>query len=292
MIKSMTGFGTMQCKCESKTYNIDIKAVNSKNLDIVQKLPAEFKEKEMDVRSIVGNFLLRGKVEVSITSETQQNSSLVFDESEMERHFDYLKTWVNNKHLNVSDADILKLTFKMPDIFVHANDEILSAEDWQIVNKAIENACNMLNANRDTEGSALEQDFRLRISLIEQYLQNIEVIENNRHDLIKSKLLKQLSALDFEYDKNRFEQELIFYLEKFDFTEEKIRLKQHCSYFIDTLSSTTEVQAGKKLTFISQEMGREINTLGSKSSDADIQKLVVQMKDELEKIKEQLANVL
>ncbi len=292
MIKSMTGFGTMLCECESKTYNIDIKAINSKNLDIVQKLPAEFKEKEMDVRSIVGNLLLRGKVEVSITSETQQNSSLVFDESEMERHFEYLKKWVNNKHLHVSDADILNLTFKMPDIFVHANDETLSAEDWQLVSKSIESVCHMLNTNRDTEGLALEQDFRLRISLIEQYLQNIEEIENNRHDLIKSKLLKQLSALDFEYDKNRFEQELIFYLEKFDFTEEKIRLKQHCSYFIDTLSSDTEVQVGKKLTFISQEMGREINTLGSKSSDADIQKLVVQMKDELEKIKEQLANVL
>ncbi len=221
MIKSMTGFGTTKFNSVSQTYNIDIKAINSKNLDIIQKLPSELKDKEMDIRVILNNLLLRGKVDISITAEIQQNQSFMFNEQIVENNFYRLKTWIEDRHLNISDADILGLTFKTPDIFTHTKEETMSDEDWQLLRQAIIKACELLNMNRESEGTALEQDFRLRIDLIIKYLQNIEDIENNRHDLIKNKLLKQLSALEVDYDKNRFEQELIFYLEKLDFTEEK-----------------------------------------------------------------------
>lgn len=189
----------------------------------------------------------------------------------------------------LSDADIFNLIFKMPDTFC-SKKETIDEETWQQLTQAIAGACQLLNENRAEEGKELEKDFRLRISLISKYLDEVELLENNRVDLIRNRIEKQLDTLEQPYDNNRFEQEMIYYLEKFDFTEEKVRLRKHCSYFLDTIN--TEDAAGKKLSFISQEIGREINTLGSKASDADIQKLVVMMKDELEKIKEQLANVL
>ena len=194
----------------------------------------------------------------------------------------------DSMRINISDEAVLSTVLGMGDVMVQRKD-IADEELWQTIETTIKNTCMSVDRNRISEGGTLEADFKHRIQLISQYTDEIEMLETNRVDLVKDKLLKQLSSLEQDYDKNRFEQELIFYLEKFDFTEEKVRLRKHCSYFLETM---TQSACGKKLAFISQEIGREINTLGSKASDADIQRRVVQIKDELEKIKEQLANVL
>lgn len=290
MIQSMTGFGSSICTLDDSTYTIDIKSINSKTLDLVQKLPSALKNKENSIRTIIAQYLDRGKIDVTITAEAANGSdSTSIDEPTFHKHYNEIKALADKTNTTLSDADIFNLIFKMPDTFC-SKKETIDEETWQQLTQAIAGACQLLNENRAEEGKELEKDFRLRISLISKYLDEVELLENNRVDLIRNRIEKQLATLEQPYDNNRFEQEMIYYLEKFDFTEEKVRLRKHCSYFLDTIN--TEDAAGKKLSFISQEIGREINTLGSKASDADIQKLVVMMKDELEKIKEQLANVL
>ena len=284
----MTGFGNSVCQCQGKNYSVDIKSINSKSLDLSIKLPNEFKDKELEVRNMVATCLERGKIDVVVAVDGVSVPLFELDTNIVQAHYQEIRQMADKMHINISDEAILSSVLKMGDVMVQKKDD---ADDdlWQTIAASIQNTCSLVDKNRISEGITLEADFTQRIQLINKYVDEIETLETNRVDLVKDKLIKQLSSLEQDYDKNRFEQELIFYLEKFDFTEEKVRLRKHCSYFIETMA---QAACGKKLAFISQEIGREINTLGSKASDADIQRLVVQMKDELEKIKEQLANVL
>lgn len=289
MVKSMTGYGSSVCIGQGRSYSIDVKSINSKTLDITLKLPNELRNKELELRSIISAALERGKIEFTIAADQGSAPLYELDTAVVAAHFEEIKGMAAGMNINMSDADIMAEVLRMSDVLV-AKKNVIDDEMWQLIVTSTQEACAALDATRKGEGEALEADFAKRIQLISSYVEEVESIEMNRVDVVKNRLLKQLATLEQDYDENRFEQELIFYLEKYDFTEEKVRLRKHCSYFMDTMAH--EEQSGKKLTFISQEIGREINTLGSKASDADVQKIVVQMKDELEKIKEQLANVL
>ena len=290
MIKSMTGFGNSTCLYENTSINIDIKTINSKFFDFIPKIPSVFKDKEAEIRTLVSKLLERGKVDLTINID--QSKDLLdysIDKEKIKIYFKELKNLANDMQVSHNDSDLLNIVLRMPDALTNPKSNI-DNELWLKLQESIVLACKAVDESRIEEGKTLEKDFIQRITLIEDYLQKVEPFEACRIDAVKARLLKQLSELTQNYDENRFEQELIFYLEKLDITEEKLRLKRHCQYFIETIKE--DIANGKKLTFISQEMGREINTLGSKAYDVDIQKLVVQMKDELEKIKEQLANIL
>ncbi len=290
MIKSMTGFGNSTCLYEKTSITIDIKTINSKILDFSLKIPFAFKDKESEIRSIVSKLLERGKIDVVITiDESQDVLECAIDSQRVKTYYKDLKELADQLEIVSTEADLLKMTLRMPDIFTNPKNNIPEELLLALQKKIIE-ACNLVNQSREEEGKILEKDFIERIQLIESYLEEVIPFEHFRMDLVKSRLLKQLAELKQKYDETRFEQELIYYLEKIDITEEKLRLKKHCEYFIETIKE--ETANGKKLSFISQEIGREINTLGSKAYEVNIQKLVVKMKDELEKIKEQLANVL
>jgi uncharacterized protein (TIGR00255 family) len=290
MIKSMTGFGNSTCVSSGGTFIADIKSVNSKGLDLVQKIPTFCKEKEADIRFLVLKYLERGKIEVTITAENLQASvDNIIDKQKVHSFFGEMQALSRELGLSLSDKECLSLVFSVPDVFA-ASKNMIDEPLWEKIQEAVEKACRQVDASRAEEGAILEKDFLLRIDLIEQYLEKVADIEQNRIDAVRNRIAKQLSEWREDFDKNRMEQEILYYLERMDFTEEKVRLKKHCQYFVETIKE--ESPNGKKLAFISQEIGREINTLGSKAYDADIQKLVVQMKDELEKIKEQLSNVL
>ena len=289
MIRSMTGYGKAEQLYKSNNISVEIKTLNSKQLDLVIKLPQELKANEFDYRNEIATRLLRGKVDVIMTitnTDVAQNTHI-----EKEVVVSYLEQICNiSKEYNIPESkDIAAILFRMPGIFASPqqeyDDEFL-AKIMETLVKAIE----ITDDFRIKEGAVLKKDLLKRVELILGYLGEVEPFEKNRHEVIKGRLLKNLQ--DFtngDFDENRFEQELIFYLEKLDITEEKVRLRKHCDYFKESID---EEGAGKKLGFIAQEMGREINTLGSKANDADIQRLVVKMKDELEKIKEQLFNIL
>jgi uncharacterized protein (TIGR00255 family) len=290
MIKSMTGFGESVCVYGDTVISIDIRSINSKIFDLSQKIPSILKSKEQDIRTILSKTLERGKIDLNITID--QSSDILeysISKDKVKLYCMELKKMFSELNMRINDAELMAAVMKMPDIIINQK-ETLSHQLWNKLEQALMTACELLCANRLEEGDTMEQDFLLRVTLIQDCLQKIECYEKNRIDVIKNRICKQLSDLTQLYDENRLEQELIFYLEKLDITEEKLRLKKHCEYFIETMNEQNA--NGKKLSFISQEIGREINTLGSKAYDVDIQKLVVQMKDELEKIKEQLANVL
>ena len=290
MIKSMTGFGNSTCLYENTSIIIDIKTINSKFFDFIPKIPSIFKDKEAEIRILVSQLLERGKVDLTINIDQSQDLlDYSIDKEKVKVYFKELKDLANDMQVVHNDSDLLNIVLRMPDTLTNPKSNI-DNELWLKLQESIVLACKAVDESRIEEGKTLERDFIQRITLIEDYLQKVEPFESCRIDTVKTRLLKQLSELTQNYDENRFEQELIFYLEKLDITEEKLRLKRHCQYFIETIKE--DIANGKKLTFISQEMGREINTLGSKANDVDIQKLVVQMKDELEKIKEQLANIL
>ncbi len=289
MIRSMTGYGKTEQIFKSNNICVEIKTLNSKQLDLIMKLPQELKANEFDYRNEIATRLQRGKVDVMLTitnTDVAQNTHI-----EKEVIASYLEQIQGiSKEFNIPESkDIAAILFRMPGIFASPqqeyDDEFL-AKIMETMVKAIE----ITDDFRAKEGAILKKDLLHRVELILGYLGEVEPFEKNRHEIIKGKLLKNLQELTSgEYDENRFEQELIFYLEKLDITEEKVRLRKHCDYFKESID---EEGAGKKLGFIAQEMGREINTLGSKANDADIQRLVVKMKDELEKIKEQLFNIL
>lgn len=289
MIRSMTGYGKAEQLYKSNNICVEIKTLNSKQLDLSIKLPQELKANEFDYRNEIATRLQRGKVDVMLTitnTDVAQNTHI-----EKEVVASYLEQIQGiSKEYNIPESkDIAAILFRMPGIFASPQqeyDEEFLAKIMETMVKAIE----ITDDFRAKEGAILKKDLLKRVELILGYLGEVEPFEKNRHEVIKGKLLKNLQELTSgEYDENRFEQELIFYLEKLDITEEKVRLRKHCDYFKETID---EESAGKKLGFIAQEMGREINTLGSKANDADIQRLVVKMKDELEKIKEQLFNIL
>lgn len=286
----MTGYGKAEQIYLTKRIVVEVKTLNSKQLDLSVKLPQEIRSQELEYRNMVATTLQRGKVDVMISitdTNVEQNTHI-----EKEVIASYLKQVkeISEEYNIPQSSDLAMLLFKMPGIFVTPEQQY-DETFFEKIKETLQAALDMTDSFRKQEGEILKQDLMKRKNLIMQYLNEVTPYENNRHDNIKNKLVKNLTELtqSGKYDENRFEQELIFYLEKLDITEEKVRLAKHCSYYEDTID---EEGAGKKLGFIAQEMGREINTLGSKANDADIQRLVVKMKDELEKIKEQLFNIL
>lgn len=289
MIHSMTGYGKAEQLYNANNICVEIKTLNSKQLDLSLKLPQELKASEFDYRNEISARLQRGKVDATITitnTDVAQNTHI--EKEVVASYFEQINSI--SKEYNIPEAkDVASIVFRMPGVFVAPtqdyDDEFLAK-----IMETLVQALEMTDDFRAKEGIILKKDLVKRVELILGYLAEVEPFEKNRHEIIKGKLQKNLQELTSgEYDENRFEQELIFYLEKLDITEEKVRLRKHCDYFMETID---EEGAGKKLGFIAQEMGREINTLGSKANDADIQRLVVKMKDELEKIKEQLFNIL
>ena len=289
MIRSMTGYGKAEQLYNTNVITVEIKTLNSKQLDLSLRTPQELKPYELLYRNEIASNLQRGKIDVTITITNTVVSQNTHIEKEVIASYFQQITSISKEYGIPESKDIAAVIFRMPGIFATPEQEY----DEDFLTKIVEtlsHAIMITNEFREKEGSILKKDLLKRVALILEYLDAVEPFENNRHEIIKGKLLKNLQELTSgEYDENRFEQELIFYLEKLDITEEKVRLRKHCDYFYETID---EENAGKKLGFIAQEMGREINTLGSKANDADIQRLVVKMKDELEKIKEQLFNIL
>ncbi len=290
MIKSMTGYGKAEAELKNNIFSIEIRTLNSKQMDINMRIPQIFKEKEIELRSMVSKLLQRGKVDFSISRNDQKQSSpLKLNKSIAKQYFTELNNLAGE--LGQESDNLLAVVSRLPDVF-SAEEEQLGAHDWQLLQTAVEEAIFNVNTFRTHEGSILEKDFRLRIDKVLKLLQQVPEYETARIDRIRERIEKSLeeNLTNLKYDKNRLEQEIIFYIEKLDITEEKVRLKKHCDYFLEVLDS--EEIVGKKLAFVTQEIGREINTLGSKANDASLQKLVVLMKDELEKIKEQMLNIL
>lgn len=290
MIRSMTGFGKASFVFETKKIQVELKALNSKLLDLNLKLPAEMRHLEYDWRNIISGKLQRGKIELSLTvSSTQEREGSVIDTPLAAYYLKQLRQLSDTLNFELPQ-DIAGYLLKMPGIF-SAEEETPDTELTHKIKDCLLEGIENLDQFRLKEGKVLQADLIARIGEIIKLLAEVEPLEAERLQTVKQRLLRNLNdlAANTKYDENRLEQELIYYLEKFDITEEKVRLKQHCDYFLQTLN---EDNAGKKLGFIGQEIGREINTMGSKANHAAIQRLVVQMKDELEKIKEQLFNIL
>ena len=290
MIKSMTGFGKANCEFQNKKVTVEVKSLNSKQFDWNGKLPNVYKEKELEIRAIASKLLERGKIELYISIENRDlEKCYTLNKNLIKSYFTEVKELSNELGITKTD-ELLSVILKFPEVLISEKDE-LDIDEWNSILKTIEEALLGADNFRINEGGILAEDFKQRISLILNLLITIESFEKERLDIIKERILSGLSKIldENKIDKNRLEQELIYYIEKIDFTEEKVRLRKHCDFFIETMK---EESCGKKLGFVCQEIGREINTLGSKANDADIQQIVVQMKDELEKIKEQLMNIL
>ena len=291
MIKSMTGFGRAVVETCGKCVTVEIRTLNSKQLDLNTRIPLLFKNYENDIRSILSKELERAKADFTITVENRSVSSSVTINKELAKSYYQTVKELSSELGNPVESDIFLHVMRMPDVVSTPQEEV-SDELWEAVRVAILDACRQLNDFRISEGKVLEQDFVKRITLIRNMIDEVTPFEENRIVKIREKFENSLKELapKVQYDPNRLEQEIFYYLEKLDITEEKVRLRKHCNYFIETLNENQS--NGKKLGFIVQECGREINTMGSKSNDFDIQQIVVRMKDELEKLKEQLANVL
>lgn len=290
MIRSMTGYGKAESIFNTKRITVEIKTLNSKQLDLSIKLPQEMKSHELELRNMITNHLQRGKIDVLVS--VNDINDVTFTNIDRSVIASYIRQIMEISEENniAQPADMASLVFKMPGIFA-VQEESFDDSFYEVLDETFLAAIRQTDDFRKKEGEVLRHDLIKRKDLILDYLNEVQAFENDRHENVKSKLLKHLNEdlQSMSYDENRFEQELIYYLEKFDITEEKVRLLKHCSYFDETID---EDAAGKKLGFITQEMGREINTLGSKANNADIQRLVVKMKDELEKMKEQLFNIL
>ena len=286
----MTGYGVAESLYNTKKINVEIRTLNSKQLDVAMKIPNELRFAELDFRNKVGAALQRGKIDVVITiTDTVLDQANQINEEVVASYYRQIQA-ISEKLGMAPSQDMTSLVFRMPGIFntsEQSYDEAFVAK----IGETLEQALELVDRFRIQEGQTLKKDLLHRVELILGLLDQVEPYEKGRHETIKQRLTKNLSELTTsgQYDENRFEAELIYYLEKLDITEEKVRLRQHCNYFNECCD---EDQAGKKLGFISQEMGREINTLGSKANEVNIQKLVVKMKDELEKIKEQVLNIL
>ena len=286
MIQSMTGFGKATLQLQNKKITIEIKSLNSKGLDLSVRMPSAYREMELSLRNEISQKLERGKIDFSIFIEntTEQTTNKV-NVSIVKNYIEQLK----EVFYDGNDTELLKMAIRMPDAMKVDREEI-DQNDWIEIQKVIqEGLANILNF-RQAEGQSLEKEFLLRIGNIRQYMNDALALDPERVQAIKDRLHNAIAELKVNVDENRFEQELIYYLEKLDITEEKVRLVNHLDYFLETING--KEANGRKLGFITQEMGREINTMGSKSNHAQMQKLVVMMKDELEKIKEQVLNVL
>ena len=289
MIQSMTGYGKAELNLTNTNFTIEVKSLNSKQIDANVKMSSIYRHKEIGLRKLLSEKLQRGKIELSIWRESSQSSAKYSLNTELiKEYFSQIKEVTRS--LSISNSDIMPSLLKMPEVLVKGEEK---AEDneWNEIAKGIDIAIGNILQFRLDEGEKLEADIIIRINKLSSLLLDVEPFAKSRIEKVKRSLVDKLTAIDTNnIDKNRFEQELIYYLEKQDITEEQVRLDTHLSYFIETMK--TDAPNGKKLGFIGQEIGREINTIGSKSSDAEMQKIVVQMKDELEKIKEQLLNIL
>ena len=286
MIQSMTGFGKASLQLPTKKITVEIKSLNSKGLDLNTRMPSVFREMELGLRNQISQRLERGKVDFSLYVE------VTGEETTSKINVPIVKGYINQMKAVIPNADeteLMKMAVRMPDALKTERDEI-DENEWKqiqtVINEALENIANF----RKDEGASLEKEFQLRIANINNLMNEAVSYDAERVETVKTRLRTALDELKVNVDENRFEQELIFYLEKYDITEEKVRLGNHLNYFLETLNGTEA--NGRKLGFITQEMGREINTMGSKSNHSEMQKLVVMMKDELEKIKEQVLNVL
>ncbi|WP_291797734.1 YicC/YloC family endoribonuclease [Lutibacter sp.] len=285
MIQSMTGYGKTVLQLSTKKITIELKSLNSKNLDLNVRIPSYYREKELDVRKKLASTLIRGKVDFSIYIENNGGEvSSKINELAVKEYMNQLKDIVDS-----NEMELLKMAVRLPDSLKTERDE-LDENEWFEIDKAIDETIEKIIQYRIDEGVSMQTDFDLRISIIENLLKEIIEVDPKRIEKVKEKIKNAIEELEAKIDESRFEQELIYYIEKLDITEEKVRLKNHLDYFKKELQG--DISNGKKLGFITQEIGREINTIGSKSNFADMQKLVVQMKDELEKIKEQNLNVL
>ena len=286
MIQSMTGFGKATLQLPTKKITVEVKSLNSKGLDLNTRMPSVYREMELGLRNEIALKLERGKIDFSIFIEItgEQTSSKI--------NAPIVKAYIKQMQEVIPNADeteLMKMAVRMPDALKTERDEI-DENDWAAIQKVIKEALDNIWNFRQDEGKSLENEFQLRIANIRQYMNDALALDPERVQAIKDRLQTAISELKVNVDENRFEQELIYYLEKLDITEEKVRLTNHLDYFLETIKGTEA--NGRKLGFITQEMGREINTMGSKSNHTEMQKLVVMMKDELEKIKEQVLNVL
>lgn len=290
MVKSMTGYGKTTFTLNEKTVVIEIKSLNSKQIEISPKIASLYREKENTIRTLITSQLERGRIDVYIYMEKSTPQTIHFNHHLIKTYYDELQK-ISQSIGNEGKTDILTYILSMPDVMMSSKD-ILSEEDWQITEKAINEVCQQVNQFRMQEGEALSKDIAHRIRMIDAMIDEISPLESLRTERIKEKMKQffQDFQCQVQFDAHRFEQELIYYLEKLDITEEKVRLRQHCCFFLETLHE--EKSNGKKLGFIMQECGREVNTIGSKANDFHIQQIVVRMKDEIEKIKEQLFNIL
>ncbi|TAJ11972.1 YicC family protein [Marinilabiliaceae bacterium JC017] len=291
MIYSMTGYGKSVCELPQKKISIEIKSLNSKQLDLNTRIPNLYREKDIEIRNLVGTKVSRGKVDVSFYIEAASSDKITnINTPVVEQYYDQIKPLASKLNLE-EKTDFLRIIMPLPDT-VKIEQAELDETEWVAIKAGIENATEELIQFRKQEGAILEKDIKQRINTIAQLQTAIEPFESERIEKIRTRIRENLNELPEKnkIDENRFEQEIIFYLEKLDITEEKVRLTNHLKYFLETLD--TDKPVGKKLGFISQEIGREINTLGSKANDANIQRMVIQMKDELEKIKEQILNIL
>lgn len=286
MIQSMTGFGKATTHFNDKKISIELKSLNSKAQDLNSRIAANYREKELTIRNIILQKLERGKIDFSLSVE------ITGEETISKINVPVVKGYMNQLqeiNQNLTETELLPMVLRLPDVLKTERDGI-DENEWTAVENTLNEAIKNLQNFRANEGKKLADEFMLRIENIRKFLVEALVFENERTETVKKRLQNALTELAVKVDENRFEQELIYYLEKFDITEEKVRLSNHLDYFLQTLHETTS--NGRKLGFICQEMGREINTLGSKANHAEMQKCVVNMKDELEKIKEQMLNIL
>ncbi|MCS5490108.1 YicC/YloC family endoribonuclease [Algoriphagus limi] len=293
MIKSMTGYGSVGCEDESRIIHVEVKTLNSKFLDLSLRNPRQFSEKEHEIRNLVQAILDRGKVSLTIDFVAKKSSEIpvTINEDLFDAYFTKFQTMASK--VGADQSELFKLALQAPSVVINSNpEETDDSADWELIRKAIEEALGKCDQFRQDEGKALLEKLEGNIQIISEALEKVKASEGQRKGRIKTRIRNNFKewVAENDFDQNRFEQELIYYFEKLDITEELVRLETHLKYFLKVLKE--ETQQGKKLGFISQEIGREINTIGSKANDADIQKLVILMKDELEKIKEQSMNVL
>ncbi|MEO6190801.1 MAG: YicC/YloC family endoribonuclease [Saprospiraceae bacterium] len=289
MVYSMTGYGQIKSQFGDKDITVEIRCLNSKVNDFRLKFPAAYRQKELDIRKILNDTVVRGKLDISIDIQSPGvQDELLLNTTLFHSFYRQIK----DLQLDLGHSDILNAILKFPNV-IESNENILPEDEFIFVTNLLEEAIEKLNDFRIIEGSVIQTDMQLRVNNIIKFLKEIEKYEKERIVHLKERIIKSLESNfgNENIDKNRFEQELLYYIERLDITEEKVRLKQHCDYFTDELNAKVQSKS-KKLNFITQEIGREINTLGAKSQHHQMQKLVVDMKDELEKIKEQLANIL
>ena len=279
----MTGYGKAIIQLDTKKISLEIKSLNSKNLDINTRFPGVYKEKEIEVRKLIASNLVRGKVDMSFYIESTAS------ETSTKINKEVVADYISQLESIHKETDILSIAMRLPDVLKTEREE-LDSEEWGVIQKGIQEAIENLKEYRLSEGMELKTDFEQRVKVLQEKLEEVIDQDASRLEQVRERLKKSIKEIEQTVDENRFEQELIYYLEKLDITEEKVRLTNHLNYFVQELN--VNVSNGKKLGFISQEIGREINTIGSKANFAPMQKVVVEMKDELEKIKEQLLNVL